>query len=69
MKSNIINSLAVDYNSLEIGQFVNATIESVNESKKTVYLALNEFVKGVLTVEHMADYPIKVIPPKFIAGK
>ena len=48
----------------------NALMKKLVESEtKTVYLALNEFVKGVLTVEHMADYPIKVIPPKFIAGK
>jgi ribosomal protein S1 len=55
----------MDYSSLEVGQFVNATIDSVNEVKKTVSLSLNDFVKGTLKLEHMADYPIKVIPPKF----
>jgi ribosomal protein S1 len=29
-----------------------------------VILRLNEFVKGKLFIEHMADFPIKVIPPK-----
>ena len=27
---------------------------------------MNDFVKGVLTLEHMADHPLKVIPPKFL---
>jgi hypothetical protein len=44
---------------------VNATIVSVNELKKIVTLSLNDFVKGELRLEHMADYPVKVIPPKF----
>ena len=55
----------MDYNSLEIGKFVNATIESVNEVKKIVTLSLNDFVKGYLRLEHMTDYPVKVIPPKY----
>lgn len=65
MRSQIINSAALDYLSIEIGQFVNATIDSVNEVKKTVTLSMNDFVKGTLRLEHMADYPVKVIPPKF----
>lgn len=65
MRSQIVNSAALDYSSIEIGQFVNATIDSVNEVKKTVTLSLNDFVKGTLRLEHMADYPVKVIPPKF----
>lgn len=63
MRSNIVNTVALDYGSLEVGQFVNAMIESV--TKTQVKLSLNEFVKGVLKMEHMADYPIKQIPPKF----
>jgi len=27
---------------------------------------LNDFVKGRLNLEHMADYPMKVIPPKYL---
>lgn len=65
MRSQILNSPALDYSSIEIGQFVNATILSVNEVKKIVTLSLNDFVKGTLRLEHMADYPVKVIPPKF----
>jgi ribosomal protein S1 len=30
-----------------------------------VTLRLNDFVRGILRLEHMSDYPIKVIPPKF----
>ena len=30
-------------------------------------LKLGDFVKGTLTLEHMAEHPLKVIPPKFTA--
>lgn len=65
MRSQIVNTVAMDYSALEVGQFVNATIDSVNEPRKTVNLSLNEFVKGTLKLDHMADYPLKVVPPKF----
>ena len=36
MRKETVGSAALDYASLEVGQFVNATIESVNEVRKTV---------------------------------
>ena len=27
---------------------------------------LNDFLKGTLRIEHIADYPVKVLPPKLI---
>lgn len=65
MRSQILDSVAMDYSQVEVGAYVNATIEAVNEAKKQVTLSLNNFVKGVLKAEHMADHPIKQIPPKF----
>lgn len=44
---------------------LNATIDEVNETSKYIQLRLNEFVRGKLFIEHMADFPLKVIPPKF----
>ena len=43
------------------------TIESVhaNETHKRVVIKLGDFVRGTLSIEHMADHPLKVIPPKF----
>ena len=32
MRSNIVNTVALEYNCLEVGQFVNATIDSVAKS-------------------------------------
>ena len=55
----------LDYKSINVGDCHTATIESVSEIKKIVTLTLNDFVKGTLTIEHMADHPLKVIPPKF----
>ena len=59
MRSQILNSIALDYSQLTVGQFVSATIESVNDPKKQVVLRLNDFVKGVLKMDHMADHAIK----------
>ena len=36
-----------------------------NEAVKRVVFKLGDFVKGTLTLDHMADHPLKVIPPKF----
>lgn len=30
-------------------------------------MKVNEFVKGRLYLEHMADLPLKIMPPKFTA--
>lgn len=65
MRPQIVNSEALSYSQLQVGQFVNATIDRVNEVKKTVDLKLNDFVKGQLRLEHMADGPSKNIPQKF----
>lgn len=46
---------------------LNATIDEINEANKYIQLRINEFVRGKLFLEHMADFPIKVIPPKFKA--
>jgi len=36
----------------------------VNQAKKYITLAINDFVKGNLHIEHMSDKPMKTIPPK-----
>jgi len=56
----------LDYKSIKVGDCHTATIESVSEIKKIVTLKLNDFVMGTLSLEHMADHPLKVIPPKFM---
>ena len=67
MRNQILNSAALDYSQLTVGQFVNATIDSVNDPKKQVVLKINDFVKGLLKLDHFADFPVKQIPPKFTA--
>ena len=46
--------------------YVSAIIEEVNEAKKYISLTINEFVKGRLYLEHMADFPLKTMPPKLM---
>jgi hypothetical protein len=70
MREDILNSSALDYNLLEPGMFVTGKIEEIHEAEKYISIRLNEFVKGKLFIEHMADYPLKMMPPKFgSAGK
>jgi hypothetical protein len=44
--------------------YINATIDEVNAKDHYVVLKVNDFVKGRLYIEHMADLPLKVLPPK-----
>lgn len=64
MKTDLLEAPVMDYESVTVGDTVFATIETVNEQTKTVSLKINDFVRGLLTIEHMADHPLKVIPPK-----
>lgn len=64
MKEEVLTAAALNYDSIKVGDVTYATIESVDAVKKQVNLKISEFVKGVLTLEHMADHPLKVIPPK-----
>ena len=67
MKMDIVKSSSLDYKSLAIGECMTGTIESVNanDAQKHIVLKLGDFVKGTLSLDHMADHPLKVIPPKF----
>lgn len=65
MRDDVVNTNAINYGSLECGAYVKAVVEEVNEQDKFITLRLNEFVKGRLYLEHMADFTIKTMPPKF----
>ena len=64
MKEDVLGATAINYNSIKRGDFTFATIENVNELTKVITLKISEFVKGSLTLEHMANHPLKVMPPK-----
>jgi ribosomal protein S1 len=64
MKEEVLTASVLNYDSVNVGDNTYATIESVNAVTKSVHLKISEFVKGVLTLEHMADHPLKMIPPK-----
>lgn len=64
MKEEVLNASALDYDSLKVGDVTYATIDSINPNGKSLTLKISEFVKGTLPIEHMADHPLKVIPPK-----
>lgn len=65
MREDILASSSLNYDNIKCGDFISAIISEVNEEQKYVSLHVNEFVKGRLYLEHMADYPLKMIPPKY----
>lgn len=67
MLPSVVQSESLSYRTLTVGAFHTATIESVADdpSARRIILKIGDFVKGVLPIEHMADHPLKVIPPKF----
>jgi ribosomal protein S1 len=64
MKEDVLGAPVLDYNSLKVGETVFATIDSINPVTKSVTLKISDFVRGILPIEHMAEHPVKVIPPK-----
>lgn len=64
MKEDVLSASALDYDSLKVGDTTYATIDSVNSQTKCLTLKISDFVKGILPLEHMAEHPLKVIPPK-----
>jgi ribosomal protein S1 len=66
MREDIVGSAALTYDSLRCGMYLNTMIEEVNTQDKYITLKINDFVKGRLYLEHMADLPLKTMPPKLV---
>lgn len=64
MKEDIVGTVALNYDSLVCGQVLAGIIDEVNIQGRYVVIKVNDFVKGRLYIEHMADLPLKTIPPK-----
>jgi ribosomal protein S1 len=64
MRDDIIATLAINYDSIRCGDYFNAMIEEVNAEEKYITLKVNDFVRGRLYLEQMADLPLKVLPPR-----
>ena len=64
-RDSVLASTALNYNQIKPGEFFNAKIEKVNLAKQFIRLSINQFVTGILHLEHMADNALKVMPPKF----
>ena len=65
LRENVLKGDTLNYQMITPGQYLSAKIEKVNAEKKFVALSINDFVKGNLHIEHMADTAIKVMPPKY----
>jgi ribosomal protein S1 len=66
IRPSLLGTDALNYSTIEAGQYFSAMIEKVNLEKKFITLAVNSYVKGNLHIEHMADNNIKQMPPKFL---
>ena len=64
-RDSVLNSSSINYSMIKAGAFFNAKIEKVNLAKQFISLSINQFVRGNLHLEHMADNALKVMPPKF----
>lgn len=64
IKKEVLGSENISYQHVKVGAYVEGTVEKVNEEQKYVTLRVNEFLKGNLHIEHMADTPLKHMPPK-----
>ena len=64
-RDSVLGSSSLNYSMIKSGEFFNAKIEKVNLAKQYIRLSINQFVKGNLNLEHMADNALKVMPPKF----
>lgn len=64
MKPSVLKQSALNYQMVVPGQYLDAEVEKVNLEKHFVELRCAG-LKGFLHIEHMADHPLKVIPPKF----
>ena len=64
-RDSVLASSSLNYSMIKAGEFFNAKIEKVNLAKHYITLSINQFVKGNLHLEHMADNALKVMPPKF----
>jgi ribosomal protein S1 len=65
LREEVVNTSALNYENIRCGDFISGVITLVDEQKGFVEVQVNDFVKGRLYIEHMADYPLKVIPPKY----
>lgn len=64
MREDIIGTSVLNYDQITCGMYLNPIIEEVNAKDHYITLKVNDFVKGRLYMEHMADLPLKVLPPK-----
>lgn len=64
-RDSVLASASLNYSMIKAGEFFTAKIEKVNLAKQYISLSVNQFVKGNLNIEHMADNALKVMPPKF----
>ena len=66
MRQSLLKTDTLSFDTVKVGQFFQAVIEKIVPEKNYIQLSINNFVKGNLHIEHMADNAIKQMPPKFL---
>lgn len=65
IRDGLLSAECLNYHQIQIGQYIKASVARVNTVNGSAVLKVNEFVQGSLHIEHMADVPLKTMPPKF----
>jgi ribosomal protein S1 len=66
LKDSLLGQQVLNYHQIKAGQFLKAKVAKAHPEKGLVVLQVNDFIQGHLHLEHMADQPIRVIPPKLL---
>ena len=61
------NEEFISYDTIKIGQFVSCLIKHIDQN--TIYVTINNYIKGIIPLIHITDYPLNKIPLKFKLGQ
>ena len=66
-KKESIDREFLTWKNLKVGKFLNGVIKEILSDK--IIIKLNRFIEGILTREHITDFPLTKIPKKFKIGQ
>ena len=62
-----LNQEFISYDTIKIGQFLSCLIKHIDQN--TIYVTINNYIKGIIPLIHITDYPLNKIPLKFKLGQ
>jgi len=62
-----LNQEFISYDTIKIGQILSCLIKHIDQN--TIYVTINNYIKGIIPLIHITDYPLNKIPLKFKLGQ